>query len=213
MAIRSIWMVGICALAVCVGAAAAPKSRVARAVKCASPDEVTAMQATSIQQELMDAALTCGDIARDNFNAFQTRFAVELRTSDALMLKMFGRVMGAGRNGKGDKAYNLFKTELAARSELRRTKHHEDFCQEANLVAAAALGPSKIQLADLVSDIPVVDTVGGVTGCSLQLAVTLQGAKAVGVVPRPNPLRNAAAAPAGAAATGSPVSSSAAVTK
>jgi hypothetical protein len=184
-----------------------------RAVKCASPDEVTAMQATSIQQELMDAALTCGDLARDNYNAFQTRFAPELRVSDKVLLKMFGRVMGGG---KGDKAYNLFKTELAARSELRRTHNHDDFCQEATLVAAAALGPSKIQLADLVSDIPVVDTAGGVTGCSLQLAVTLQGAKAVGVVPKPNPLRTApvpALAPASAPAPATPPATTTATTQ
>ena len=148
------------------------------------------MQAASIQQELMDAALTCGDMARDNYNAFQTRFSGELRASDKVLHTMFARVMGGG---KGDKAYNLFKTELAARSELRRTHNHDDFCQETNLVAAAALGPAKIELADLVSDIPVVDTAGGVNGCSIEMTVTLKGAKAVGIVPRPNPLRLAAA--------------------
>lgn len=193
MAIRSVWMVGICALAICVAAEAAPRARTAKG-SCASADEVTAMQATSIQQELMDAALTCGDLARDNYNAFQTRFGAELRTSDKLMLRMFGRVMGGS---KGDKAYNLFKTELAARSELRRTQNHDEFCQDANLVAGAALGPSRLRLADLVSDIPVVDTAGGVTGCSLELASTLRGAKGIGVVPKPNPMRlTPAAAPA-----------------
>jgi len=144
------------------------------------------MQASSIQQELMDAALTCGDVARDNYNAFQTRFGPELRVTDKAMLQMFGRVMGGNR---GDKAYNLFKTELAARSELRRTRNHDDFCQEANLVAAAALGPSKIQLAEFVADIPVVDVAGGVNSCGVEVTVTLQGAKAVGIIPRPNPRR------------------------
>jgi len=148
------------------------------------------MQATAIQQELMDAALTCGDVARDNYNAFQTRFSRELQASDKLMLRMFGRVMGGS---KGDKAYNLFKTELAAKAELRRTHNHDDFCQEANLVAAAALGPGKIDLADFVADVPVTELQGGVSGCDIQVAVTLKGAMAVGMIPKPNPLRLAAA--------------------
>ena len=201
MTARLALIAGVCVLALCVAGEAKPR---ATPVKCASPDEVTAMQAASIQQELMDAALTCGDVARDNYNGFQTRFGSELRATDKLMLKMFGRVMG---KTKGDKAYNLFKTELAARSELRRTHNHEDFCQEATLVAAAALGPSKIELADFVSDVPVVDVDGGVNSCMVAVTVTLQGAKAVGIVPRPNPRRLARnAAPAAAIPGASQVS-------
>ena len=185
-------------LAVCMAATAAPRAK-AKALKCASPAEVSAMQASAVQQELMVAALACGDAAhsnypaRDNYNAFQTRFAPELRAMDKLMLQMFGRVIG-GR--KGDNAYNLFKTELAAKAELRRTHNHEDFCQEANLVVAAALGPSKIQLTDFVADIPAVDIAGPVDRCSVEITVTLQGAKAVGIVPKPNPLRLAGPAAA-----------------
>jgi len=183
---RAIWAAGVCALALCVAAAGASHKR-AKPLKCADPAEVTAMQTTAIQQELMDAALTCGDTARDNYNAFQTRFSKELQASDTLMLRMFGRVMG-GR--KGDKAYNLFKTDLAAKAELRRTHNHEDFCQEANLVAAAALGPAKISLADFVADVPAADSASGVDSCSIQIAVTLKGAMAApGIVPTPNPLR------------------------
>ena len=196
MNIRSAWMAGACALALCMAATAAPRAK-SKLLKCAIPAEVSAMQASSIQQLLMDAALTCGDHARDNYNAFQTRFAPELRATDQLMLKMFSRVIGAK---KGDKAYNLFKTELAARSELRRTRNHADFCQEANLVVAAALGPSKIQLGDFVADIPVVDIAGPVNSCSVEVAVTLHGAKAVGIVPKPNPLRLAGNAAANSAA-------------
>jgi hypothetical protein len=187
---RTIWVAGVCALALCVAAAGAPRKRT-KPLKCADPAEVSAMQTTAIQQELMDAALTCGDSARNNYNAFQTRFGPELRTSDQLMLRMFGRLMGAR---SGDKAYNLFKTELAAKAELRRTKNHDDFCQEARLVVAAALGPSKIKLSEFVADVPAYDMTGPVNTCSIQIAVTLQGAMAVpGIVPRPNPLRGAQA--------------------
>ena len=201
MTIRVAWMAGVCVLALCAAAAAAPRAK-NKPLKCASPAEVSAMQAVSIQQELMVAALACdrGDdhTARDNYNAFQTRFAPEMRVSDQAMLRMFGRVMG-GR--AGDKAYNLFKTELAARSELRRTHNHDDFCQEANLVAAAALGPSKIGLADFVADIPAVDIAGPVNSCSIELTVTFQGAKAIpGIVPRPNPLPNRGKSRAGSGA-------------
>ncbi len=182
-------MAGVCALALCVAAGAAPKK--AKSTKCADPSEVSAMQTSAIQQVLMDSALTCGDTARDNYNAFQTRFSKDLQASDKLMLKMFGRVMG-GR--QGDKAYNLFKTELAAKAELRRTHNHADFCEEATLVAAAALGPSKIDLADFVSEVPVSEISGGVSGCQIEVGVTLKGVMAAGIIPTPNPLRVAGTA-------------------
>ncbi len=185
MTIRVLGMAGVCALALCVAAGAAPRR--AKALKCADPAEVTAMQTTAIQQQLMDAALTCGETARVNYNAFQTRFSKDLQASDKLMLRMFGRIMGASR---GDKAYNLFKTELAAKAELRRTHNHDDFCQEANLVAAAALGPTKIRLAEFVADVPTTELSSGVNSCSVEVGVTLRGAMAVpNIVPTPNPLR------------------------
>lgn len=185
---------GVCAMALCaaiVGGAEARKS-----LKCAAPEDVTAMQVAAIQQELMDAALTCGDSTRDNFNAFQTSFGPELRRSDKTLLRMFKRVMG---NSNGDKAYNLFKTELASKAELRRIHGHTDFCSAAGQVFAAALAPEKPSLNDFVSGIPVTDIVaegGGVDSCKVEVAVTLQGAMAGPVVvPRPNPLRLAVLIP------------------
>jgi hypothetical protein len=174
----------IVALALATGEAEARKS-----VKCANPSEVSAMQASAVQQLLMDAALTCGDDARTAYNAFQTSFGPELRKSDKLMLRMFQRVSGYSA---GDKAYNLFKTELASKAELRRVHGHADFCREANLVVTAALAPAKPKLSDFVAGIPVsdVDTSGGVGSCDIQVAVTLQGAMATPqIVPTPNPLR------------------------
>lgn len=196
MKIRVLGLAGVCVLALCVAAAAAPKK--AKSLSCASPAEVTAMQTTAIQQQLMVAALSCSDTARINYNAFQTRFGADLRTSDALMLKMFARVMG---KAKGDKAYNLFKTELAAKAEFRRTQNHDDFCQEANLVAAAALGPRAIKLSEFVADIPARDMTSGVDTCSVEIAVTMQGTKSgPSIVPTPNPLHVAGLAPKPASA-------------
>jgi hypothetical protein len=138
MTVRKALAAGVSLFVLCAAGGAEAKSK---PLKCASREEVTAMQTTAIQQQLMDAALTCGDTARINYNAFQTRFSLDLRQYDNTMLRMFKRVMGGA---KGDKAYNLFKTELAAKAELRRTHNHDDFCQEATLVAAAALGPQKM---------------------------------------------------------------------
>lgn len=188
MKIRVIGVMGVCALALCVAAGAAPKKAKAVSGKCASQVEVAAQQTTAIQQELMDAALTCGDTARVNYNAFQTKFGPDLRVSDAAMLKMFGRVMGARQ---GDKAYNLFKTELAAKAELRRTRDHDTFCQGASMMAAAALGPTNIKLDEFVADVPVGSLAGGVSGCALPAAAPTGPM----VVPRPNPLRVASVAP------------------
>ncbi|MDE2183434.1 MAG: hypothetical protein KGJ78_10480 [Alphaproteobacteria bacterium] len=181
-------MAGACVLAFGLVAGQAEARKV---LKCAGPEEVTAMQAAAVQQELMDAALTCGDDARVAYNAFQTSFGPELRRSDSTMLRMFKRVLGSSR---GDKAYNLFKTELAAKAELRRVHGNADFCSEAKLVAAAALAPDKPALSDFVSGIPVADiSGGGVDRCDVQVQVTLRGAMAApSIVPTPNPLRDGA---------------------
>lgn len=187
MKIRAVAMTGLCLLALCVPASAARKAP--KPTKCASPAEVTAMQTTAVQQQLMDASLTCGPLALTNYNAFQTRFGPELRTSDDVMKKMFARLI-SGK--KGMLAYHTFKTDLANKAELRRGDNPVDFCKEANLVAAAALGPAKIRLADFVADIPAVETASGVNKCSIAVGATFQGALAVpGVVPKPNPLRMA----------------------
>lgn len=186
MKIRVLGVAGVCALALCVAAGAAPRKARVLTGKCANPAEMSAQYTTAIQQELMDAALTCGDSARVNYNAFQTRYGPELRVSDQLMLKMFARVMGARQ---GDKAYNLFKTELAAKAELRRTRDHDEFCQGATLLAGAALGPASLKLADFVEDVPPAALAGGVSGCAVPAGAVPK------IVPSPNPLRTAAVAP------------------
>ncbi len=192
-------MAGVCVLALSVAATSGAEAR--KISRCASPAEVTAMQASAIQQELMDAALTCGEQARINYNAFQTIFGPELRRSDKTLLTMFHRTMGWS---KGDAAYNSFKTDLAAKAELRRVHASQDFCTAANLVVSAALAPQKPSLDDFVSGVPISDVGGGANGdlgapvesCQMQLAVTLQGAQAgPDIVPKPNPLRVAALVP------------------
>src|SRR5450432_2288880 len=110
--------------AVCVAAIAAlsiGEADAARrpALKCASSNEVAAIQTTVVDQQLVDAALTCGDATRSGFNSYRTSFGSELRGSDKLLLTMFKRVYGGAQ---GDRAYNLFKTDMASKAELRRVK-------------------------------------------------------------------------------------------
>jgi hypothetical protein len=196
MKIKKTLLAGGCVLALCLAASGGAEAK--KALKCASPAEVTAMQASAVQQELMDAALTCGEAAQTNYNAFQTSFGPELRRSDKMLLQMFHRVLGFK---KGDAAYNLYKTELASKAELRRLHGHQDFCTAANLVIGAALAPEQPSLNDFVSGIQVKDIEGPVSSCQVEVAVTLQGAMAgPDIVPKPNPLRVAVLTPPAPAA-------------
>jgi hypothetical protein len=184
---------GACLLAVvaCFGADAYAKG-VRKPSKCADASEVSALQTAAVQQELMDAALGCGDAYLHKFNAFQTAFGPELRRSDKTLLDLFKRVYGGPR---GDAAYNLFKTNMASKAEIRRVHDIGNFCTSADLVFAAALAASKPTLTDFVSGVQIGDTDESPVGkCDIQVAVTLQGAMAApNVVPKPNPLRMAMA--------------------
>ncbi|MGB8601454.1 MAG: hypothetical protein WCD42_04580 [Rhizomicrobium sp.] len=103
---------------------------------CASQVELSIMQLTALQQELMDAALTCGGDARKDYNQLQTSYGPVLRGTDARLLAMFRRVKGpAGMAG-----YNLFKTNLASTAELRRVQDVAVFCSGASAKATTALG-------------------------------------------------------------------------
>ena len=154
---------------------------------CATAAEISAIQVSSVQQELTDAALACGPKEVALFNRFQTVFNKELRTSDATMLKMFKRMNG---NRAGDAAYDSFKTRAIAHAEQRRTKPgaHDNFCRTAEIVFAAALAPDKPVLEDFVSGVPVNEA-NPVDSCEIKVAVALQGVQAgpeIAPTPRPD---------------------------
>ena len=76
----------------------------------------------------MVAALTCGDTARVNFNAFKTRFGPDLRVSDQLMLRMFGRAghptplgQAFAEYGRIDKTMHLLAVVDPVDDTYRRT--------------------------------------------------------------------------------------------
>jgi hypothetical protein len=154
----------------------------AMAASCATPDEVTAIQAAVIQQQLMVAALTCNQI--EHFNAFQTSYAKELRRSDASLAHMFHRLYAGPR---GEAEYHGFKTRLANNSSIRSIHDNEAYCQNAGMVFDAALIIDKPSLASFVSGIEVTEQ-GPVDSCSLKVAVGFASAIPP-VAPKPNPLR------------------------
>ena len=163
------------------GAMAAPK--------CATSDEVTAIQAAAIQQQLMVAALTCNQI--DHFNAFQTSYSKELRRADGSLEHMFKRLYGGG---PGEAEYHAFKTRLANDSSIRSIRDNQNYCHAASMVFAAALAPEKPALTDFVAGIPVTDA-SPVDSCELRVAGGLVGVPAAVIVPKPNPLRLAMETP------------------
>ncbi|HEX4158439.1 MAG TPA: hypothetical protein VHY79_08175 [Rhizomicrobium sp.] len=160
----------------------------AAAPRCARPDEVTAIQAAMIQQELMVAALTCNEV--EHFNAFQTNFGPELRTSDAKLARMFMRLYGARR---GEAEYHAFKTRLANHSSMRSIRDNVSYCHEAASVFGSALTTEKPSLTSFVAGVQVVET-SPVNSCQVRVQVGLAGAKVApdvvpDVVPQPNPER------------------------
>ncbi|MBI1330703.1 MAG: hypothetical protein GC166_12470 [Alphaproteobacteria bacterium] len=175
---RSVWA-GATALAAAVAVTGAAIA--APAPKCAKSDEVSAIQTAAIQQQLMVAALTCNAI--DSFNAFQTGFASELRSSDATLKKMFRRLY-AGRQGEAE--YHAFKTRLANDSSVRSTHDNAGYCSEAKMVFAAALATAKPRLMDFVSTVEVKEQ-SPVQSCDIRVAAGLSTVAVV--VPKPNPMR------------------------
>jgi hypothetical protein len=176
---RSKALAGVaCAAALALGANAAAAPR------CARPDEVTAIQAAMIQQELMVAALTCNEV--QHFNQFQTNFGPELRTYDATLARMFMRLYGRAR---GEAEYHAFKTRLANHSSMRSIRDNASYCQEAGTVFGAALTADKPTLPSFVAGVQVVES-SPVDSCQVRVQVGLAGAKIVpDVVPQPNPER------------------------
>ena len=182
---------GVCLLAIL---SMTTQALAARVSSCADASEVSALQTSAIQQELMDSALGCGHEWVEKFNAFQTSYGPELRRSDRTLLTLFKRIYGPRA---GDAQYNLFKTNMASRAEIRRVHNSRDFCTEADLVFAAALSANKPSLSDFVGGVEVHDTSdSGIGRCEVQVALTLKGAQAgPDVMPTPNPLRLAEVEP------------------
>ena len=182
---KNSWKAGVCALAMIAVSLADAQAARRPSLKCAQPDEAAAIQTTVVDQQLVDAALTCGDVVRARFNAYRTAFGPELRLSDRALLNLFIRVYGST---KGDAAYNLFKTNMASKAELRRIRDTTSFCRAANLVLTAANAPEKPRLKDFVAGVPISDTETPISSCSVEVNFGFKGVQAQpNVTPQPRP--------------------------
>jgi hypothetical protein len=104
-------------------ALAASSSSVAASSSCIGGADATALEVASVQQQLMVAALTCGDASR--YNNFVVLHRSELQSSDATLLAFFG-----GHGGSG--GYNSFKTRLANVAALESARRPGHFCHAAS---------------------------------------------------------------------------------
>ncbi len=161
------------------------------APKCAVRDEVTAIQAEMIHEQLMVAGISCNQLT--SFNTYMTNFNAELRRSDATLKRMFHRLFARD----GEDKYNSFKTKVAGDAEIRRIHDYEAYCHDTGVVFEAALIADKPSLAGFVSGIEVAEP-APVASCDVNTAAS---AAIPAVAPKPNPQRLAALAePAGPAA-------------
>jgi hypothetical protein len=152
------------ALVTAVSAADA-KPRAKAKPLCAQDNEVMAIQATAVQQQLMVAALTCSEVA--NFNAFQTGYNKEIRVADAALMKLFKRFYGKG----GEAEYHAFKTRVANDSEMRSIHDNQGYCTSAR-AAFAAMSANHPVFANFVSSVPVTEN-SPVNACHISVAVNV----------------------------------------
>jgi hypothetical protein len=129
------------ALALCLLAGPA-----AAAALCAQPQDMTALRAAALRQELMVAALSCRAAA--DFNLFVAAYRDELLKSDRALKDFFLRQDAS----KGEGAYDAYKTRLANISSLR-SLHDPRFCRSAKVAFDVAL-KRKGALAELESERP-----------------------------------------------------------
>ena len=118
---------------------------------CARPEEAMALKAAALQQELMVAALSCGDVA--SYNRFVVSHQRELQDSDATLLGYFQRA--SQRTGTDD--YNSYKTALANGFSLASLRGGREFCDAAEAAFGAASSARDPSLAEFVSAQPVAE--------------------------------------------------------
>ncbi len=147
---------------------------------CASTEEVSAMRAEIVHEELMNAGLYCQDV--DKYNAYQARFSRDrLRLSDSLM-HMFRRMYPGAR---GEDEYHAFTTRVANHHSIRAIQDNARFCHEADLFFEAAMIRDKPSMESFVLGVEVSEP-DPVDACS---ADTEGASLAESVLPLPNPLR------------------------
>ena len=119
-------------------------SSTALAGHCVRPIDEMAMRTAALQQQLMVAALSCGEIAR--YNHFVVSHQGELQRSDKALLVFFKRENGAG----GTAEYHAFKTRAANTSALQSAQNGDAYCANARQAFDAAFSQDAMDLATFV---------------------------------------------------------------
>jgi hypothetical protein len=129
------------ALAICLAANSAAASG-----GCASPRDMAALETAAVQQRLMVAALTCGDIGR--YNRFVVAYQDDLQRSDDALKDFFERQGGPA----GIAGYHTFKTQMANEASLQSAREKNDYCARAREAFYEALAARDMTLDEFVSD-------------------------------------------------------------
>jgi len=116
---------------------------------CARAQDITALQAAAVQQELMVAAFACNQSGL--YNSFVVAYQKDLQDSDRALQAFFLRLNEA--TGAAD--YHTFKTKLANSYSLRSTGNARSYCGIALRAFRAALNEGKKTLAEFVLAQPV----------------------------------------------------------
>ena len=117
---------------------------------CTRSQDAIALKTAALQQELMVAALYCGDVAP--YNHFVTSHQRELQASDARLLRYFTHGHG------GASAYHAYKTGLANDFSLTGLHGMQAFCAVANASFDAASSGDTRSLASFVSTQDIAGT-------------------------------------------------------
>jgi hypothetical protein len=103
---------------------------------CVRPEDDLALKTSAMQQQLMVAALTCGQVSL--YNSFVLGHRDELQKADATLLAFFQRENGES----GEASYHDFKTKAANVSSLNSTHDQSSYCSNAERIFAADYGAS-----------------------------------------------------------------------
>jgi hypothetical protein len=100
------------------------------AATCASPQELKALQAAALEQQLAAAAQSCHFAA--DYNLFVAKYRGAIVRSDRA-------VKGFFRGRANSEGYDFYKTRIAQNTSLR-SLHDPQFCRSAKMVFDMALG-------------------------------------------------------------------------
>ena len=115
------------------------------AAACIQDQDLIALRATALQQQLMVAGYSCHDAAE--YNRFVEIYRPQLLSADAALMAFF-----IHRNpASGSDDYNAFKTKLANVAAIRSANDTGEFCGHAHAAFRAALSTEKASLKDLVA--------------------------------------------------------------